>query len=89
MVEGAVVPGIVGKFMVIPERDKCVLPMCFLQIGIRLVLCMAGSVVCQADRFHVRIRYAPDRLPVSIVVRIFVDIVAEMYDRIQIGAAGY
>ena len=88
MVLGAVDVGIVGKLVVVPDRDEGMLSMCFLEVGIAAVLPVADAIVGQRDGLvagQVRTRERGVGVHAGGVL---VDVVAEADPEVEIGARG-
>ena len=79
---------VIGAFMIVPGANPGRGGMGGLQVGIGLVLGMAPAIVRQRDNFRGGFVQAPDggadlaAIPVDAV---FIDIIAQMDDRIEIG----
>ena len=73
--------------MVVPDRNERVLAVCLLQIGIRAICRISDSVVAQRDRLAPWFRNPKQSAAVTVsAVLELVDVVADVDDRIEIGA---
>ena len=91
MVLGAVLPGVVGDFMVVPHRNHRHGCMQGLQIRVRLVLGMALAVVGQHQQFIGRVGHPSQRGGIGrgIAIRgVLVDVIAQVNGGVQVGALG-
>ena len=89
VVLGAVGVGVVGDLVVIPDAHEGMEAVDLLQVGVRLVLGVAGPVVGERGRLLVRTRRPIEPRPVPVAaVRVLVEVVAEVQHRVQVVPLG-
>ena len=81
---GAVFPGVVADFVIVPDPDHRVLAMQFLQVLVGAVLRVALAVVGERDDFAWRLVR-----PHAIGLAVLVNVVAEVHHGLQVAALGH